>query len=337
MHPIKTLVFATVIGFGFTPGSDAAEKTPSHHLAEAWNHYIYLPFLSELAHVPRIAPQSAQEQASCERFYSRVEARGEMKIVMGIGYYDFSEGEPFGFDYRDGGGLKHVDFGMNATIDNTYDILYRQILTRGCKGDLQFCGFKEVSRGVYAKKVKSPSGRKIRATIEVRDSSVTPEHQVNVGPLRNHQEAKSLATTAWFFGNVGSADLVVYNGHSRKGGGPDFTPPKLRSNLHVDYDWYQAKTPGMNRLLSALQGPQKPAAVLMMSCNSVKLFEKSIARTAPGVGFAGTNAIIPGDIPNRAAMAGMDSFLKFQCQSGFQREMQLKADMQAQIKPPMIR
>lgn len=335
MSPIKILAISVTFAVGIQ--AKAAEKTPSHYLAEAWNHYIYLPFLGQLAGVPRIAPQSSAEQESCQRFYSRVEARGEMKIVMGIGYYDFSEGEPFGFDYREGLTLKHHDFGMNATIDNTYEILYRQLLTRGCKGDLQFCGFKEVSRGVYSKKVKSPSGRKIRAVIEVRDSSVTPEHSANVGPLKAQQEAKSNATTSWFFGSVSSADLVVYNGHSRKGGGPDFNPPKLRENLHVNYDWYQTHTPGLNRLLSALQGSEKPAAVLMMSCNSVKLFEKSMARTAPGVGFAGTNAIIPGDIPNRAAMAGMDSFLKFQCQSGFQREMQLQGDMRAQIKPPVMR
>ncbi|MES2962442.1 MAG: hypothetical protein V4760_01035 [Bdellovibrionota bacterium] len=315
----------------------AAEKSPSQHLAEAWNHHLYFPFLSQLSRVPRVEARSEQERASCDRFYSSVNTRGQMKIVMGIGYYDFSEGEPFSFDYRDGLGLKRHDFGMNATMDVTYDILYRQLLTRGCSGELRLCGFKETSAGVYSKKVKTPEGRKIAATIEIKNSSMTPEHQLNVGSLKAQQDAKSAATTQWFFDSVSTADLVVYNGHSRKGGGPDFHAPKLRSDLHVDYDWYTRKTPGLNRLLTALQGPKRPAAVLMMSCNSVKLFEDKMARTAPDVAFAGTNAIIPGDIPNKGAMAGMDAFLKFQCEEGFARQMQLQSDMREQLKTPRFR
>lgn len=316
--------------------ASAEGKTPSHHLADGWNHYIYEPFVESLASVPVIRPRSEAEQARCDAFYSRVRAKGSMKIVMGIGYYDFSEGEPFSFEYRDGLALKRHDFGMNATIDNTYMILYRDLLTRKCRGKLQFCGFKETAPGIYAKTVKTPEGRKIKATIEVRDSSVTPEHSANIGPLKAEQSWKSDQTTRWFFDTVNTADLVVYNGHSRKGGGPDFEPPKLLKNLHVNYAWYDKNKPGLTRLLAALDRGQKPAAVLMMSCNSVKLFEKPIARSAPGMGFAGTNAVIPGDIPNKAAIAGMDAFLKFQCQEGFRHQMQLERDLIEQIKPLTI-
>ncbi|HVK61249.1 MAG TPA: hypothetical protein VM432_06845 [Bdellovibrionales bacterium] len=314
-------------------------KTPSHYLAEGWNHYYYVPFLNQLGDIPTIPSASAEEQARCDRFYSKVRSTGQMKIVMGIGYYDFSEGEPFGFDYREDGSfaIKHHDFGMNATIDITYDIMYREILTRRCSGSLQLCGFTEVARGVYSKTVTDPRGQKIQATVEIKDSSVTPEHSQNIGVLAAQQQAKSDATTQWFFDSVKSADLVIYNGHSRKGGGPDFHPPKLLQNLHVNYSWYGKNTPGLKRLLTALSSaPTKPAALLMMSCNSANLFEKPIRKAAPQMSVAGTNAVIPGNIPNKGAIAGMDAFLKFQCQEGFNKQMRLDPDMNEQIKAPVI-
>jgi hypothetical protein len=314
-------------------------KTPANYLAESWNHYIYFPFLENLGTIPTIPTSSSEEQASCDRFYSKVKSKGEMKITLGIGYYDFSEGETFGFDYLPDGAMsiQHVDFGMNATIDNTYQIMYSQILKRRCTGNLQVCGFQEDSRGVFSKMVQAPDGQRLRVVVELRDSSVTSEHAQNVGPLKDQQTAKSDATTQWFFDSIRSSDMVIYNGHSRKGGGPDFSPPRLLSTLHVDYGWYGRHTPGLNRLLAALKAsPEKPSALFLMSCNSALLFEQAIKKAAPQTAFAGTNAVIPGDLPTKGALAGMDSFMKFQCKEGFAREMQSEQALLEQIKPLQI-
>src|SRR5690348_4583702 len=81
----------------------ADDKTVSEYLAEAWDRYYYEPYIDKLDHLRREEPQTEQEQAACDQFYSHVNQTGQMKIVMGIGYYDFSEGEPFKFDYRPDG------------------------------------------------------------------------------------------------------------------------------------------------------------------------------------------------------------------------------------------
>ncbi len=313
-----------------------AQATASQQLARGWNAHIYIPFLQNLAAYKNTPARSSDEQARCDRFYANVNKKQEMKITLGIGYYDASEGEPFSFQIRNAAGqLEMADFGMNATIDIAYDDLYRELFTRRCEGSLQLCGFKEIASGVFEKKIKNPQGKKVRAVIEMRHASQTPSHAQNVGVLSAAQQAKSDATTSWFFGQVGRTDLLVYNGHSRKGGGPDFNPPKLLKNLHVNYAWYEKNVPGITRLTSALaSASQKPAAVLMMSCNSNKLFSSKIDRAASGMPIVSTSAVPPsGSSPTKGALAGMDSFLRFQCEAGFHQELNSDSDTREFILP----
>jgi hypothetical protein len=319
----------------------ARERTPSDYLAEGWNRAFYKPFASELSNIPHVRASTPNEQAKCEDFYSNVRRNGEMRILLGIGYYDFSEGEPFKFTYRPDGSLGTVDydFGMNATLDQTIVGVYRELLTSKCHGSLQFCGFDEDRPGVFTKYVRSPDGQRIKAILEMRSPSITTSHTQNVGPLKAQQDALSSDVTSWFFGGIAKADLVVYNGHARKGGGPDFAPPRLLSNKHVNYGWYGKHTPGLNRLVSALEAaPEKPKAILLMACNSTKLFEKQVERAAPGIGYSGMN-LVPetGLVPTKGTIAGVDAFLKMQCQSGWNKELSVDSDMRSQLKPLTIK
>lgn len=304
-------------------------------LARGWSYHLYQPMLTQLGSVKNTPPASAQEQLACERFYSRVKQKKEMKIVLGLGYYDASEGELFSFDYYGPNGKEVVDFGMNSTIDLALEKLYREILTKGCQGSLQLCGFKEERPGIFTKKLKSPDGKKMKAVIEMKHASLTPEHSANVGALAAQQTAKSDAAAQWFFGSVPSADLLVYNGHSRKGGGPDFHPPVLLKNLHVNYRWYEKNAPGITRLTNALRATSsQPAAILMMSCNSDKLFTGKLKSAAPQTSVLTTNAVPPsGTSPTKGALAGMDAFLRFQCEGGFRQELGSDPDTQQFVVP----
>lgn len=333
---LAVTAFAGLTAITLSAQAQSQSFSPSSQLARGWNAHLYIPFMQNLAAYKNTPARSADEQARCDRFYANVNQKKEMKITLGLGYYDASEGEPFSFQYRNAAGqLEMADFGMNATIDIAYDDLYRELFTRRCEGSLQLCGFKEISRGVFEKKVKNPKGKKLRAVIELRHASQTPSHAENVGPQSSLQQAKSDATTSWFFGQVSRTDLLVYNGHSRKGGGPDFHPPKLRSNLHVNYAWYEKNAPGITRLTSALaSAQQKPAAILMMSCNSNKLFASKIDRVAGGMPLVSTNAVPPsGTSPTKGALAGMDAFLRFQCEAGFQQELNSDSDTREFILP----
>ncbi len=317
-----------------------AEKTPTDYLATGWNRGFYTPFTQRLAQIKRVAPTTA-DQAKCDDFYANVRRTGEMKIILGVGYYDFSEGEPFKFQFRPDGslGLVDYDFGMNATLDQAFVKIYRDLLTQKCKGALQFCGFDEKSPGVFMKDVRSPEGARIRARVELRSPSISTSHAQNVGPLKATQDARSAEITRWFFGSIDGADVVVYNGHARKGGGPDFAPPKLLANTHVNYGWYNKNTPGLNNLTSALRNAQtKPAAVLLMACNSTKLFSKQVAAASPKSAFAGIT-LVPksGTVPVKGTIAGIDSYLKMQCQQGLTQEMQIDEDMRAELTPLTIK
>jgi hypothetical protein len=316
------------------------EKTPTDYLAAGWSRGYYVPFTQRLADIKRVPPTSV-DQAKCDDFYAHVRRTGEMKIILGVGYYDFSEGEPFLFSYRPDGSLSTVDynFGMNATLDQTFVKIYRGLLTQKCHGALQFCGFEERSPGVFMKDIRSPEGARIHAQVELRSPSLSTSHAQNVGPLKAEQDAHSAEVTKWFFGSIDGADMVVYNGHARKGGGPDFSPPRLLSNSHVNYDWYGRKTPGLNNLTSALSAAQsKPAAVLLMACNSVLLFEKQVAAASPKSAFAGIT-LVPksGTVPVKGTISGIDSYLKMQCQSGVTQEMSIDDDMRAELKPLVIK
>ncbi len=311
-------------------------RTQTDYLGDSWNSGIYFPFLEKLARSPQLQVSSAgADQQRCDQFYSDINQKRSIKIILGLGYYDDSEGQPFSFNYRDDstGQLMTSNFGMNATIDIAYVHMYTNMFTRKCHGDLRLCGFKEVSPGVFKKTVKNPQGQKVEAVIEMRNSSVTTSTALNMGEQAAEQAAKSEATTRWFFGSIPSADLVIYNGHSRKGGGPDFSPPKLLENFHVNYPYYVARTPGLSRLLEALSAPTKPKALMLMSCNSTLLFSKKIAAVAPMTSFVGTDSVIPGDIPTKGALAGMDSMLRFQCESGFNTALQTTPEIQQHITP----
>lgn len=334
---LRTLAAFVLAALATVPAlASSSQKTPSDYLAAAWNRSYYVPFTQELG---RIKQQGSD--AKCDNFYSHVRRTGEMKIILGIGYYDFSEGEPFKFSYRPDGSLSSIDydFGMNATLDQTIIQVYRELLTSKCRGSLEFCGFEERTAGVFTKDVRSPEGARIRATIEMRSPSVSTSHTQNVGPLKAQQDAKSAEVTSWFFGSIDGADMVVYNGHARKGGGPDFAPPLLLSNKHVNYDWYGRHIPGLTRLTNALSAAQqKPAAIMLMACNSTKLFESQVEKAAPNIAYSGMN-LVPetGLVPAKGTIAGIDSFLKMQCQSGLNQELQVDADMRTQLKTLTIK
>lgn len=304
-------------------------KTQSEYVGEGWDRGYYFPFVDKLAQLPTLNAQSP----GCDRFYSRIKAKKQIKVILGLGYYDDSEGAPFKIPFRDDQGQDQIaDFGMNATVDNAYVTMYAAIFTRKCKGQLRVCGFKQQSPNLFTKNVRSPEGGKIEVTLEMHNGSFSESNAQNVGPLREEQVAKSSATTSWFFGSIPTADLAIYNGHSRKGGGPDFSPPRLLANLHVNYGYYQSTTPGLKRLLNSLRGStEQPAALMMMSCNSTKLFSDKIAEVAPNTSFTGTDEVIPGDIPTKGALAGIDSVLRFQCEAGFNGELSAAPEIQQHL------
>jgi hypothetical protein len=315
-------------------------KTLSDYMAEGWIYYTYGPYTKALAQIKNVNADSSDDQSKCDQFYSKIHSTREMKILIGLGYYDSSEGETTPLDYYPEGSrvIAHGVFGVNATQDLAIYQTYRTLLTARCEGKLQFCGFKELTPGELTKKVKMPDGTKVKVVLEIQHPSISTVHSENVGPLKDQQLQKTAEMNEWFFGGLKDADLAIYHGHARNGGGPDFSPPVLLKSLHVNYPFYQKTKPGLTRLIEGLKAAQHPAAMVIMACNSGPLFGKAIDAVAPEMGLISTNFVPKtGDGIFKASIASVDSFLRFQCKDGFDREVYSDAGQSAFIKTDLMK
>jgi hypothetical protein len=71
--------------------------------------------------------------------------------------------------------------------------------------------------------------------------------------------------------------MVFYNGHSRSGGGPDFSPPQIRKDLQVDFAKYKMGKDSFIEMLQKFKEQKSTSAVLgLFSCNSTQHFEKDL-------------------------------------------------------------
>ncbi|HRO67672.1 MAG TPA: hypothetical protein PL182_08925, partial [Pseudobdellovibrionaceae bacterium] len=124
------------------------------------------------------------------------------------------------------------------------------------------------------------------------------------------QKIRSERAEAVFLNSLKDSDLVVYVGHSRDGGGPDFKVPRLNGS-RVDYPYYRANRPGLKKLLSALKsGHRRARGLAILSCDSTKFFRGPIQKAAPGL----TTMTIAGQVYSEDLLAeglvAMDFFLR---------------------------
>ncbi len=117
-------------------------------------------------------------------------------------------------------------------------------------------------------------------------------------------------------------EVVIYSGHSRNGGGPDFCPPRVLSNGHVDYDWYQRMHPGMTRMLDALARSEKDSQVLVMhSCQSISHFYRKVREIKPKMAFMGSTQLLGMKPDFQNQYGGIDAFLSMRCERGMKASM----------------
>ncbi|MEO0337466.1 MAG: hypothetical protein AAF202_13815, partial [Pseudomonadota bacterium] len=161
-----------------------------------------------------------------------------------------------------------------------------QHLLEPCKDiDRQTCGFKRHSRdaNLLLKKVEVEHQQQpIKIHLRVVHSAVSTDDEEN----RANPFQKTMSDNAErvFLEGLEKADLVFYNGHSRFGGGPDFTPPLLNSSGYVDSTFYRDNNFGLTRMLTALEKRSStddgsPLRVFgMFSCASTQHFQKALKK-----------------------------------------------------------
>ena len=166
-------------------------------------------------------------------------------------------------------------------------VAFIQELTEPCAGfETLACGFeRSIEDGdLLSKLVLTSTGRRLNVNLRVTASSVSPDDDAN--RKNPFQKEMSKLSKDNFLEGLNGSNATFYVGHSRDGGGPDFSPPQMTRSKHVNYAAYKKNKTGFKLLLKTMaraRHEKKETEVLgLISCASTKLFADKIAAIAPG-------------------------------------------------------
>lgn len=252
---------------------------------------------------------SGDENATegCKERYARFYNKKILKISLGFGYGDGTPGD-----------LVWDPYSYYSTVKR---------LVRPCASGVNLCGFtRDKHDPDLLRKIAFAPTDENNYLIELRltHASLTPSHAVNMS-VQNmpFQMLRCQMATAKFFGEVANgADVVIYTGHSRDGGGPDFCPPVKSSNNHVNYSFYKKQKPGIKLLLESMQTAvdkgQANQVVGLFSCSSQLHFLKKMARVNKEAGYIVTKRMATFDENIMDAFGALDGILAQRCSEGFE-------------------
>lgn len=265
--------------------------------------------LEELIRVPFTTTEDDSSPA-CKKRYQDLYKDGILNIAVGFGYWDNSPYE-------------HV---FDQYIANAL----RRTLTEPCTRGHNVCGFKG-SGDFFTKIVRGPDGKPNRFTVSLTYGTLTTNNVANTTTLRERQYAQCNAAVKKFYGEIArGSEVVMYIGHARDGGGPDFCPPVRKSNKKTNYDWYQANQPGFKQLLSAMEASKvtgRPNQIVgLYSCSSKKHFHTGMKAKLPEAGYILTSNEIMATQAINSIATTIDALAGKKCVSGFNRGLKLSGD-----------
>ncbi len=206
---------------------------------------------------------------------------GVFDIRYALGYFDDSQAIDVVWNNANYGLSPSLDIGIFKSIIHALT----DVCTDASQVDL--CGFRmsgdpDMGKVILEKNI-SLLGNMVLARITLTQASASESYNDNLDKLQDRQKFLTQQSEENYFGAIGYADVVIYNGHSRNGGGPDFNPPRLNQELHVNYDgYYKVKRPGINHVLEQIKkGPNKDSILTFFSCFSKKHFYDDLLKANP--------------------------------------------------------
>jgi hypothetical protein len=199
--------------------------------------------------LPSSAPQCAAMEKS---LYSR----DTLKVRMVFGYKDARPARFVG--------------------DRHERLAFLEKITAPCSSESETrCGFvrSHDNADLFLKKV-TVKKKSHRVLLWAVNSSVGTDDQENRSDP--FQRWKSKYAEEAFTSGLKDADVVLYDGHSRFGGGPDFAPPVLGAGDSVDPTSYQSARPGLNKMTTAMAGSKRLKILGLFSCSSSQHFNEEI-------------------------------------------------------------
>lgn len=263
-----------------------------------------------LTAVDKVAPVLGAQK--CQNVYSNAVKKGVLDIRYALGYFDASQGQDVIWS--------GINFGLSPSLDIEVFNAIRKEFTKSCASkSLRTCGFIEsgdpASGKVILQKHVKWYGAPVLVRLTLTQASATKSYYQNIGSSVERQKFLTAQSEENFFGGLANADIVIYNGHSRDGGGPDFNPPILKSNLKVDYEgYYQVERPGLLKTLHRLSsGSNKESVLGLFSCYSKLHFREPILRANPR-----QRMVLSADLINyletlMASVGYLEGFLRGSC------------------------
>lgn len=267
-----------------------------------------------------------EKQNSCLQRYNNVLEDGVIDIRIALGYFDWTTGS----EVQDRGG----NYGFSPSMDLGAFHALKTLLLSPCNGNARFCGFKQDPANEFRFfRAVTIHGSKYLASVDMQFSSATEFLNDNIGIYRDEQNRRTNFMENYFKQALQNADAVFYFGHSRNGGGPDFSPPVfVKGKNKVDYDgYYEVKRPGLKMLMAALGNEKKAPILGLMSCASREHFLNKMREIAPETGVITSRDVLQVDYVYTAMIGGIDAILRGQCQRSFYESLRLTPGNQENI------
>jgi len=322
-YAVSTLTMASsAFAQATTVGSAPAGPLYSFYMTQAAESYI-----DSLKSMPtdEITSLDPEQQAICEKRYAGILKDGIIDIKIAMGYFDWSLPDPAPILLGD------KNYGWSPSIDLGIFASFRDFLVTPCEGTLQFCGFHQESKSSpYFTKYVTIRGQRYLARIEMRNASISEYLINNTQTNLAAQQAQSAAMDKFFADSFANSDVLIYFGHSRNGGGPDFNYPRILPNGHLDYaNYYKRVRPGFTKMAVDLKASKTPPAIFaLMSCDSRDHFFDSIRTLAPSMGVISSTAILNIKETFTATAGTIDAVLRGQCQRSFYQEIRMDSSNQ---------
>jgi hypothetical protein len=245
-----------------------------------------------IIHSPRLhaLPPAQFSDSQCKETYAKFYEKDQLDFRIVFGYKDARPARLVGDRYERAYLMqKLLDYGFTRSLDNAEVLLYQRLGVDG-------------------------RPKKIRLTLVA--SSVGPDDNENRrDPFQKWSSAHAEET---FLNGLHGADLVFYYGHSRDGGGPDFTPPRLTRDGHTDYLWYKKNKPGVKKMVAALEKSTTGPQVLgLYSCVSDRWFTHILHQLKPNMALMVSHSLLYYIDALNGMLETLKSLLEMKCQADF--------------------
>lgn len=254
----------------------------------------------------KYSPQCRQRYRDFYRIKDKVSSEGPqdqtIEIRMAFGYMDY----------------------ITSVDDQYVAAAFATSLTRRCSLGQSACGFTpdpdDAELLTKEMRIMGPDGRPRRRLIKLhlRSASYTNDERLNRGTYLEEQKQKTAEAKHFFEEGLARADMVLYVGHARDGGGPDFGPPMVNPKTRrTDYNWHRANPHGLASMLKSLKEARSPAKFVgIFACNAKEHFGEYLRKTSPKTSFvlSGANEF---EASVGQAAATLDSVLGMKCSPEF--------------------